>query len=258
MALEALILDKLPNLIRLSREDEENMFMTLSILEITKCPNFSGLPCLPSLKNLYLYIEGKYNQDLLRSVQKFDSLETLHFLKNDELTYFPNEILLNLASVKTLGFHHHSKLEVLPNEIINLHALQNLYITNCVSIESLTDEVLKGLCSLKFLEIVKCHKLNLSEGFQYLTSLEILVIASCPEVESLHQALQYMTSLQCMILSDLPKLKSLPDWLGSLSLLQELMILVCPNLSCLPASIQCLSSLKRLCIQGSPKIEKRC
>ncbi|RHN55389.1 putative P-loop containing nucleoside triphosphate hydrolase, leucine-rich repeat domain, L [Medicago truncatula] len=73
MALETLILEKLPNLIRLSREDGENIFMTLSVLEITECPNLSGLPCLPSLKNLYLYIEGKYNQDLLRSVQKFQS-----------------------------------------------------------------------------------------------------------------------------------------------------------------------------------------
>ncbi|CAJ2647967.1 putative disease resistance protein RGA4 [Trifolium pratense] len=256
MALEALVLENLPNLIRLSREDGENMFPALSLLQITECSNLSGFPCLPSLKELY--IEGKYNQHLLTSIHKLGSLETLRFLKNEELTCFPDEILVNLGSLKTLGFHHHSKLEILPNEIINLHALQILYIGNCDSIESLTDEVLKGLCSLKVLHIVKCHKLNLSEGFQYLTCLEILTISSCPEVESLHEALQHMTSLQCIILSDLPKLESLPDWLGNLSLLQTLRISLCPNLSCLPASIQCLSSLKLLCIECCPRVEKRC
>ncbi|WJX57232.1 hypothetical protein P8452_42814 [Trifolium repens] len=149
-----------------------------------------------------------------------------------------------------------SALELLPNEIINLHALQNLYISNCDSIESLTDEVLKGLCSLKVLEIVKCKKLNLSQGFQYLTCLERLKISSCPEVESLHDALQHMTSLQRIKLYDLPKLESLPDWLGNLSLLQTLRISLCPNLSCLLASIQCLSSLKLFHIERCPWVEK--
>jgi hypothetical protein len=61
MAFAALILEKLPNLIRLSREDGENTFPALSVLQISECPNLSGLPCLPSLN--YLYIEGRYNQE---------------------------------------------------------------------------------------------------------------------------------------------------------------------------------------------------
>jgi hypothetical protein len=108
------------------------------------------------------------------------------------------------------------------------------------------------------LEIVKCKKLNLSQGFQYLTCLERLKISSCPEVESLHDALQHMTSLQRIKLYDLPKLESLPDWLGNLSLLQTLRISLCPNLSCLLASIQCLSSLKLFHIERCPWVEKWC
>ncbi|RHN55233.1 putative leucine-rich repeat domain, L domain-containing protein [Medicago truncatula] len=88
-----------------------------------------------------------------------------------------------------------------------IHALQELYIYHCKNIRSITNEVLKGLHSLKVLNIMKCNKFNMSSGFQYLTCLETLVIGSCSEVNGFHEALQHMTSLQSLTLSDLPNLR---------------------------------------------------
>ncbi|KAJ1397017.1 Virus X resistance protein-like, coiled-coil domain [Sesbania bispinosa] len=218
-ALKSLLLENLPNLVRLSREDGVNMFPFLFTLQITKCPNLLGLSFLPSLNDLY--IRGKYHQDLPSSIHKLGSIKSLHFLENEEITCFPDGILRNLTSLKILDFHRYPKLELLPTEVINLDALQELYINSCDNIKSLTDEVLQGLHSLKILEIIGCQKFNLSAGFQYLTCLEELAIGSCMEVEGLHEALQHMTTLQSLSLSDLPNLESLPDCLGNLSLLHE-------------------------------------
>jgi hypothetical protein len=52
IALEFLLLVDLPNLVRLSREDRENMFPRLSRLLVTECPKLLGLPFLPSLNDL--------------------------------------------------------------------------------------------------------------------------------------------------------------------------------------------------------------
>ncbi|KAG4926673.1 hypothetical protein JHK85_053159 [Glycine max] len=120
-SLKSLSLNCLPNLIRLSREDGENMSRGLSILEITQCPKLLGLPCLPSINDLR--IEGKCNQDFLGSIHKLGSLKSLRFIYNDKLTCFPDEMLQNLTSLKMLEFCRLYKLKVLPTEIINLNAI---------------------------------------------------------------------------------------------------------------------------------------
>ncbi|RHN55232.1 putative P-loop containing nucleoside triphosphate hydrolase, leucine-rich repeat domain, L [Medicago truncatula] len=256
MALKTLFLEKLPNLIGLSRE-ERVMFPRLKALEITECPNLLGLPCLPSLSDLY--IQGKYNQQLPSSIHKLGSLESLHFSDNEELIYFPDGILRNLASpLKTLGFHRHSKLKMLPTEMIHIHALQQLYINDCRNIEELPNEVMQRLHSLKELDIVGCDKLKLSSDFQYLTCLETLAIGSCSEVEGFHEALQHMTTLKSLTLSDLPNLEYLPECIGNLTLLHEINIYSCPKLACLPTSIQQISGLEILSIHDCSKLEKRC
>ncbi|RZB46408.1 Retrovirus-related Pol polyprotein from transposon TNT 1-94, partial [Glycine soja] len=108
-SLKSLSLNCLPNLIRLSREDGENMSRGLSILEITQCPKLLGLPCLPSINDLR--IEGKCNQDFLGSIHKLGSLKSLRFIYNDKLTCFPDEMLQNLTSLKMLEFCRLYKLK---------------------------------------------------------------------------------------------------------------------------------------------------
>ncbi|AES96304.1 LRR and NB-ARC domain disease resistance protein [Medicago truncatula] len=257
MALKSLFLEKLPSLIKLSREETKNMFPSLKALEITECPNLLGLPWLPSLSGLY--INGKYNQELPSSIHKLGNLESLHFSNNEDLIYFSEGVLQNMASsVKTLGFHHHSELKIVPAQLIHLHALEELYIDNCRNINSLSNEVLQELHSLKVLDILGCHKFNMSLGFQYLTCLKTLAIGSCSEVEGFHKALQHMTTLRSLTLSDLPNLESFPEGFENLTLLRELMIYMCPKLASLPTNIQHLSGLEKLSIYSCPELEKRC
>jgi hypothetical protein len=109
----------------------------------------------------------------------------------------------------------------------HLHALQQMYISDCRNIKSLPNEIMQQLHSLKKLDIVGCrHKFNMSSGFQYLTCLETLAIGSCSEVEGFHEALQHMTTLQSLTLSDIPNLEYLPECIGNLTLLHELNIYV--------------------------------
>ncbi|XP_057448412.1 putative disease resistance protein RGA3 [Lotus japonicus] len=257
IALESLKLNEMSNLIRLSREDGENMFPRLSKLQIIGCPNLLGLPRLPSLNRLK--IQGKCNTDLLSSILKFRSLEHLYLGWNEELTCFPNGMLSNLPSLKILDICRYSKLEELPpNEIANLDALHHLDIYRCDSLKSLTNEVLRGLQSLKKLFIAGCPEFNLSSGFQYLTCLESLEIRGISEMRGLHEALQHMTTLESLTLSDLPNLDSLPASLENLGALRSLIISECPKLRCLPMSIQCLSCLEQLSIIGCKELGKRC
>ncbi|XP_027361215.1 putative disease resistance protein RGA3 [Abrus precatorius] len=240
MALEFLFLKNLPNLIRLSREDGHNMFQQLSNLQIIKCPKLLGLPSLSSINALA--INGKCSQDLLSSIHNLNSLQSLRLDGNEELTCFPDGMLQNLTSLKILNFDGLTNLELLPTEIINLNAIQQLNIKGSSRLKSLGDEVLMEGLTLKKLEIVQCHKFNMSAGFEHLTCLEELRIASCLEMECLNDALQHMTALQSLELCDLPNLQSLPDCFGNLGLLRELIIYNCPKLRCLPMSIQCLGS----------------
>ncbi|PNX56595.1 putative NBS-LRR resistance protein [Trifolium pratense] len=156
--LAVLVLVELPNLVRLSREDKENMFPCLSRLQITECPKLLGLPCLPYLNDLR--IEGKCNQDLVSSIHKLDSLESLRFKDNEDLTCFPDGMLRNLTSLKILDIYGLFKLEQLPIELIYLNAIREIHITDCENLKPLTDEVIQELHSLKILEIVRCPKFD--------------------------------------------------------------------------------------------------
>ncbi|XP_050905593.1 putative disease resistance protein RGA4 [Lathyrus oleraceus] len=251
--LEKLVLEQLPNLVRLSREDRDNMFPWLSKFEITECPILLELPCLPSLSDLL--VGGKCSQHLLISIHKHHTLKQLWFNFHTELTFFPDGMLRDLTSLKILNIYGLFKLEQLPT---NINVIQEIHISGCENLKSLADEVSHGLHSLKTLSITSCQKFNQSQSFQYLTCLENLIIKSCPKIEGLHEALQHMCALQYLSLDNLPNLASLPDWLGNLVLLQILDIYNCPKLTCLPMSIQRLTSLKYLTIYGCSELVKRC
>ncbi|MED6217232.1 hypothetical protein PIB30_015794 [Stylosanthes scabra] len=256
MALERLILNKLPNLIRLSREGGENMFPLLSELHIYECPELS-LPSLPSLKELI--VEGKCHQGLLNSIYKLHSLESLAFNGCDkESPCFLNGMQEGLTSLKILWVSNLSRLEILTCGIIKLSTIQELYLVYIKNLEILPDQVLEGMQSLKVFKIIHNQKFKLSAGFQHLTCLKELHIVDCPEVEGFPEDLQHMTALQSLNLINLQNLKSLPDWLGNLVLLHSLRIGNCPKLRYLPTSIKSLDNLKFLSIEGCPELSKRC
>ncbi|MED6139468.1 hypothetical protein PIB30_084136 [Stylosanthes scabra] len=245
--LELLILNKLPNLMRLSREEGENMFPVLSEMHIYECPELS-LPYLSSIKELA--VKGKSHQGLLNSIYKLDDLVSLAFDgSDDESPCFLNE---------RLWLRNLYRLELLKCGIIKLSTVQELYLVYIKNLETLPEEVLEGMQSLKVFKIIHNHKFKLSAGFRHLTCLEELHIVDCREVEGFPEDLQHMTALQSLNLIKLQNLKSLPDWLGNLVLLHSLRIGSCPKLRYLPTSIKSLDNLKFLSNEGCPELSKRC
>jgi len=178
IALECLLLENMPNLLRLSREDRENMFPRLSRLEITECPKLLDLPCLPSLRDMN--IKGKCNQDLLSSIHKLGSLKSLQLRGNKEIT---DGMLRNPTSLKDLTISSCSELEGLDETLKQVTSLECLSLRNLPSLTSLP-ESLRNLSSLIELEIVECPKLTcLPISIQSLPGLRCLVIYGCYELE---------------------------------------------------------------------------
>ncbi|XP_024640441.1 putative disease resistance protein RGA1 isoform X1 [Medicago truncatula] len=155
-SLEVLQLSCLPNIEGLLKVERGEMFPCLSSLDIWKCPKL-GLPCLPSLKDLFVW---ECNNELLRSISTFRGLTQLKLIHGFGITSFPEGMFKNLTSLQSLSVNSFPQLESLPE-------------TNW-----------EGLQSLRFLKIHRCEGLRcLPEGIRHLTSLEVLNIYKCPTLE---------------------------------------------------------------------------
>ncbi|GAU47693.1 hypothetical protein TSUD_245840 [Trifolium subterraneum] len=177
-SLEVLDLYVLPSLEGLLKVEIGEVFPCLSRLIIWTCPELV-LPCLPSLK--FLYVSGCYNNEFLRSISNLCGLITLILDTGEEITTsFPKGMFTNLTCLQTLKISNFPKLKELPNEPFNL-ALEHLSIFGCHEFDSLPEQIWESLQSLRFLEIIFCKGLRcLPEGIRHLTSLETLTIEGCP------------------------------------------------------------------------------
>ncbi|KAI4353129.1 hypothetical protein L6164_002100 [Bauhinia variegata] len=274
-SLQYLKITHLPYLEGLSKEEGEDMFPSLSKMEIGQCPKLV-LHHLPTVTELVMDEDPKdccfVSESLppvnelstkrlfFCSINKLHGLQRLYLTIDEELTLFPDGMLQDLNCLTELQICEYAKLVALPADLIHLHALQQLKIVKCHSLVCFPEQVLQGLHSLQTLVIGDCSKLKrLSRGLQYLTSLKNLTIENCPEVEDLPVDLQHvLASLQYLYLGSLPNLESVPDWLENLTSLQSLTVSKCEKLVSLPMSIKNLSSLKRLEIWGCPELSKRC
>ncbi|KAI5437151.1 hypothetical protein KIW84_023321 [Lathyrus oleraceus] len=154
--LEKLVLEQLLNLLKLSREDRDNMFLCLSIFEITECPILLELPCLPSLSDLL--VQAKCSQHLLSSIHKLGSLEKLSFKNYKEPSLFPVGMLRDLTCLKNLQSLSLGKLlnlASLPDWLGNLGLLHKLEISNCSKLTCLPMSI-QHLTNMKTLEIYNC------------------------------------------------------------------------------------------------------
>ncbi|XP_028754372.1 putative disease resistance protein RGA1 [Neltuma alba] len=253
--LEKLQLSELLSLVKLSREDGDNMFPRLSTLDVTNCPQLN-LPFLPSVTQLQ--VARGCSKVCVGSIQNLPNLERLLLNGYVGLTPPPEKMLEGLQHLKELRLFCFPKLEVLPTGLANSKALEQLHISYCENLETITEEVLQGWCSLKIFRIWGCPKFKLSAGFGHFIALELLTIAGCARLEDIPDDLQHIMTLRSLQLRDLPNLASLPDWLGNLGLLKSLDIYECPKLMSLPTSIQSLANLKSLSIYGCPELGKRC
>lgn len=212
------------------------------------------------------------------------------------MTSFPDGMLQNLNSLKSLKISRFTKLQELCFDIlISLGSLESLLIMSCYELRCFQMGVLRGSISLKTIRIINCIKFKsyytssivftelqslrlfggLSElksdpnGFKNLPSLRSLYLSGCnfawnwkdypcSKLAVLPETIKYLSSLGHMSISHFPNLGSLPDSLGNLTSLQHLTIRDCPKLTYLPASIQNLSNLEGLWIVSCPNLMKKC
>jgi structure-specific endonuclease subunit SLX1 len=89
----------------------------------------------------------------------------------------------NLTFLQTLRIFDFPKLKELPNQTFNL-ALEHLEFSHCDELESLPEQILKSLQSLRAMRIDNCKGFKcLPEGIRHLTSLEVLTIYECPTLK---------------------------------------------------------------------------
>ena len=115
-----------------------------------------------------------------------------------------------------------------------LSQLQTLDLRYMNDLESLPEEWLRNLVSLRELSRILCDEQVSLPWIGILTSLQSLEIWSCPNLTSLPQEIRNLTSLK------------------------ELRIDGCDNLTSLPQEIRNLTSLKELRISDCPLLGQRC
>lgn len=249
---EDLILQDLPHLKGLVKEEARVVFPNLGELTVHGCPSFT-LPQLSSLKVVAC------NKKVLPSFGKLDNLTTLWIEYDENKALDPIEALenlINLQSLTILGANEHS----MPDEgLQGLKSLTKLHIRGYNTITCLPARWLSHLTFLKDLSLYACSELvEIPEAIKCLHGLTSLTLMELPKMVCLPDALQHLTSLQFMWLHFLTELTSLPDWLGNLTSLSTLRIYSCQKVVSFPASIREIGTLRRLYVVHCPVLWRRC
>ncbi|XP_077215786.1 putative disease resistance protein RGA3 [Tasmannia lanceolata] len=209
---------------------------SINKLELGDCNEMvlALVPCLTALKSLEICsIKGLISLPH-GFLQPLTALESLHVTECNELVSWPKEVgLYDLPSLQYLSIYKCPKLESLgddeeglpitlrflqipygcdslkcmPTRLGKLSSLQRLHlVTQC---PFLPEEELP--ITLQSLKIFSCSNLkSMSKGiFNNLTSLKVLEIRNCPQLESLAGEEELPTTLTVLLISDCPNLKSL-------------------------------------------------
>ncbi|XP_077216345.1 putative disease resistance protein RGA3 [Tasmannia lanceolata] len=239
----------------------------------------ASVPCLTTLKSLQIRsIEGLISLPP-GFLQPLTALEKLAVSLCNELVSWPKEVgLHDLPSLQYLRIEWCPKLESLGDDEeglpITLRSLEISY--GCDSLKCTPTRGLGKLSSLQHLDLVtQCpflpaeelpitlHSLqifscsnikSMSKGiFNNFTSLKILLIKNCPQLESLAGEEELPTTLTLLRISDCPNLKSLAKGMrNNLTSLEELDINECPQLESLPNII----GLRTMTIKKCPLMQQ--
>ena len=203
----------------------------------------AGQHLLPILENdsqcLLSYIKIERIDGLTsfpRMVLSSNCLRDLYLTKIPSLTSFPTE---SIPTLRTLLVSECRNLEFLPDEAWgNYSSLENLMIWD--SCHSLSCFPLGCFPVLKYLYIWNCPNLksiSISDGEDFarsLSSLQILRIRKCPNLESFPQSGLSTPNLMEFKVINCGKLRSLPEQMYTLNALQDLEISKLPQLVSFP------------------------
>ncbi|KAI8562428.1 hypothetical protein RHMOL_Rhmol03G0036900 [Rhododendron molle] len=223
----------------------------LRYISINECDhNLPNSLCM--LLNLqYLDVSDSF---VSRLPEDFCKLINLRFLAlTTTLTRLPKEGIGRLTSLRTLFFYRCYNLETLGEGIEHLSSLRDLAIGSCFELVSLP----AGLRHLTFLErlyIGDCEKLNLSEdddlkGLRSLKKLELFLLRRLVNLpKGLLDAATTLTHLEIEFCENFtsPSEFVLPNLLS----LQSLRIESCRKVVSLPEGMQRLTKLRDLRIDG--------
>ncbi|KAI8562435.1 hypothetical protein RHMOL_Rhmol03G0037600 [Rhododendron molle] len=219
----------------------------ISINAADKLPN-----SLWMLLNLqYLDLSGSY---VSRLPEDFCKLINLQFLAlSTSLTRLPRGGIGRLTSLRTLFFSSCRNLESLGEGIEHLSCLRDLFLLRCYKLVSLPAGF-RHLTSLERLEIDFCESLNLSEDddLKGLISLKELELRRLPGLVNLPKGLlDAAATLTHLVIGDCENLASPSETvLPNLLSLQSLTIADCNQVASLPEGMQRLTKLQDLDIYG--------
>ncbi|XP_057957442.1 putative disease resistance protein RGA3 [Malania oleifera] len=162
-------------------------------------------------------LKGKKNIEALKL--QWDNDDEVGIGENDA------EVLEGLQphlDLKRLIIHGFGGIAVSPSWMAKLSNLQELVIYRCHKLKSILPPNLEGFPpSLRELRVCHCEELT---SLQFGTSLNILVIIDCPNLESVPADLLKLHSLSYLCIWECKRLSSLPE--GLLCCLPELKSLV--------------------------------
>ncbi|XP_070676318.1 disease resistance protein TAO1-like [Malus domestica] len=226
---------------------------SLCELSIYDCPQLSssptGLECCTSLQMLKIISCSRITS--IPFEQGLPSVRELEITDCRELSSPPSglEYCTSLQDL-TISFCRKLTSTGIHSLPPTLHSLAICY---CRSLESIP--TLRGCPSLRKLKIGGSDGVisQLVTELEYCTSLHSLSIIGCQNLKHFPDGLQLSSSLEILIIRDCPNLETIPSLenLAHLHLhLHELQMVTCGGLKSLPGGLNSLTSLKKLDIGG--------
>ncbi|KAF7851997.1 hypothetical protein BT93_L1690 [Corymbia citriodora subsp. variegata] len=198
--------------------------------------NPSGLPkdelqaCLSKLHRVrtVVFEEGSSREFFLETcIPRFKQLRVL-FLHKSSLDLLPSSIG-SLKHLRCLHVCNSRNLKKIPKSVYMLRNLQYLGLAGCTELEELPADI-KNMISLRLLFITTKQQRFPAGEIGCLTSLRMLAITGCKNLEALFDDIQLLTSLRKLWIMECPKLASLPQGIKNLKALEDLLILACESL----------------------------
>ncbi|XP_043712464.1 putative disease resistance protein RGA3 [Telopea speciosissima] len=234
-------------------------FQFLRVLRFKNCCNHELPDSIGKLKHLRL-LDLSFS-DIVRlpdSIGSLYNLQTLDLAGCWNLIELPEDIG-NLVNLRHLLLPVHWGFHKIPLGVGNLTSLQTLSTFVVGSKKRISQ--LCGTQDISNLENVgnngmeaMVSKLQLLGLRLYnLSSLRVLRISNCKNLESLSKELHTLMSLRRLVLENCPALVSFQE-IRLPTALQELKILDCKNLESLPKELHILTSLQEFIIESCPAL----